>query len=49
MARDFLTNANSKEQLDRVEQYIAQMRATSTKPKAKVVPKPAPKKSSKTA
>ena len=49
MARDFLLNANSKEQLDRVEKYISQMRASSSKPKAAVVPKPVPKKKNKTA
>lgn len=43
MVRDCLENATSKEQLDRIEQHIAKLRASSKKP-ANVVKKPAPKK-----
>lgn len=44
MIRDCLETATTKEQLDRVEQHIAKLRASSKKP-ANVVKKPAPKKS----
>ena len=47
MLRDCLETATTKERLDRVETHIAKLRASSRK--ATVVPKPAPKKSTKTA
>lgn len=47
MLKDCLESATKKEQLDRVEQHIAKLRASSQK--AKAVPKPVPKKSTKTA